>query len=470
MQDPHTGNILHSVCNASTTSFPTDGLNSFDLTRAPRNGTAVAVAGWYQSERSTTAASLFYQAKDGSLVNAFYWCDFSTGRYAIVGEYYISETAEVPSIHNETGISVQLLGSDTGYRVLFHDENRRVNVLSYTPKTNWNYHGLISQDTAAGFGLTSIHSGQTNVSVIFPKDSANLEVSRFNKDDTWHLDAMPRPLVGGTFTNATKATDIVLDSSVEPSFELPAWSSDITKLGMAIDARYTRHMYYLGTDAKLHWVSGTDEEWTLMPDQSSALWPVADEANGEMAVVGNFDSSEVWVWYRVGGTMTQLYQDTSGKWHEPVAVPTAWFIPNTETASLSTGAKIGIGIGVSAGAVALLGVGLFFFIRRRRQRAAAAAEAARLKEAEAGGVGSHTELDGDGEWSKEAGGEPVAEADAVGTTAPQELNAVGEVHELVGEGHWKEMDATGQNKARRSIGGWREAQEAKEEEGQKVKE
>ncbi|GJC82951.1 hypothetical protein ColLi_05789 [Colletotrichum liriopes] len=488
MQDPGTGNLLYSACNSNSTPiFPNDGLNTFRLQRKPRSGTSLAAAGWYDVQKKTTVASIFYQTEDGVIVNGYFVCDFGSGHYQIKGEYVISATAGVESIHNETGLSVELLGAEYGYRVFFHDEDKKVNVMSYTTKTDWQLEGPISQDPVRGMALTSVHSGQSNMSVVFPKDSENLEISRYFKDETWRLATLPRPLVGDAVNGKTNASDILLDSSLEPNFTLPAYASNVTGLGAIVDRAYVRSILYLGTDAKLHQVSNIDWQWKLMPDQASSLWPVADATTGPFATTSNFDTSEAWVWYRSNGSLVQLYHGSDGLWTPAATVPSFNATksletePNenaTPTASptgtgkpvvLSSGAKAGIGIGVSLGVVALAGVGLLLFKRRRRQQQAAA-EAARLKEADAmaqmtpfgnGGVGPYTGF-GNLTWGSdsptEKHGSELVEADAVGTTAPQELMGTSERYELVGEGHWREMDATGQNGARRSIGGWREAQ------------
>jgi len=461
MQDLETGKILYSACNSNSTPiFPTDGLNAFRIQRTPRNGTSLAAAGWYDTEKKTTMASVFFQAEDGSIINGYYVCDFASGHYAINGEYTISATAAVDSIHNETGLSVELLGADDGYRVYFHDEEKKVNAMKYTPKTDWQFEGPVSQDPVGGMSLASAHYGQLNISVVYAKDAENFETAMYFKDDTWRLTTLPQPLVGGQVNGKTNASSIALDSSVKPNFTLPAFASNLTGLDVIIDRANVRSILYLGTDAKLHQVTNTDDQWKLMPDQESLRWPVADSPYGPFAATSNYETNEAWIWYPSNGNLVQLYQNAAGSWTQATTVPS---VNTTSTASaipeagkpvvLSTGAKAGIGIGISFAVVALAGVGLLLLKRRRRKQAAAAAEAARLKEAEAtaNGWGTYPPM--------EKHGSEVFEADAA--LAPQELMDTAERFELVGEGHWREMDATGQNGARRSIGGWREEQKAK---------
>lgn len=103
------------------------------------------------------------------------------------GEYNISDTANVTSIHPSTGLAVELLGSTTGYRVYYHDADSQVNQLSYTTETNWNYFGAVSQDPTFGMALASAHSDANNITVVFPKSAKDVEVSRLNKDGDWHI-------------------------------------------------------------------------------------------------------------------------------------------------------------------------------------------------------------------------------------------------------------------------------------------
>lgn len=302
-------------------------------------------------------------------------------------------------------------------------------------------------------------------------------------------DTVPHPLADSTANSSTDAADILLDPSIQPNFTLPGYASNLTGVGTAIDKGYVRSIFYLGNDRQLHQVSNINWQWRLMTNQSERIWPIADIPGGPMASTYNYETSEIWLWYKSNGSLAQIYYSTDRIWTEATVVPsfnatkpaaedpTGTGTPKgsstatAKPAALSAGAKAGIGIGVSAGVLALAGAVLFFFFARRRRQRAAAAEAARLKEAESvsrmtsfntGGVGPYTEY-GNLSWGsdgpKEKHGEEVLEADAVDTTAPQELTGLGERYELVGEGHWREMDATGQNGARRSIGGWREAQE-----------
>lgn len=174
-------------------------------------------------------------------------------------------------------------------------------------------------------------------------------------------------------------------------FSLPGWNGKPGGLGVAIDSDFTRSVFWIGTDKKLHEAANINFEWQMMPNQFAQAWPPADEANADLAVTYNFDSSEAWVYYVSNKTVIQAYRGSNGTWSKAIAVPTSTSIPgsgdggsdsgsddsgdddSSPSTGLSTGAKAGIGIGVSVGAIAVGLLGLLFFLRRRRQRAAAAA-------------------------------------------------------------------------------------------------
>lgn len=133
----------------------------------------------------------------------------------------------------------------------------------------------------------------------------------------------------------------------------------------------------------------------MMPNQTTAEWPLADDPSADLAVTYNSGTNEAWVYYTSNSTVVQAYRGTNGSWNKFTVLPVSANVPgggstgggssngtdtgddNTPAPSsgLSTGAKAGIGIGVSVGAIAAGLLGLLFFLRRRRQRAAANAAA-----------------------------------------------------------------------------------------------
>jgi hypothetical protein len=441
-------------------------------------------------------------------MNGYYECDFSTGLYVNKGEYTISGTAKAPSVHEQTGLSVELLGSNGGYRVYYHDENRTVNQLMYQNEINWVYAGILSNDAPSGLAIASGHTGANNITVAFPKDPANIEISRYYPDKTWHLCkssrsdldlarlgsnapavSLPRPLRGNITTNETTSGNITLDFSASTNFSLPGWTGNPGGMGVTIDKAFTRNIFYIGADKALHQVANINYVWRLMPDQDQKLWPLADNANAAMATTYNFDSSEAWVYYIVNGSINQLYYSGSDSlWRQAAVLPTfnatapkpAQPTPPSNTSvpepapsqpatnELSTGAKAGIGIGVALGVLALLGTAAaILFLRRRQQQRDAEAEAAIPHDeyqintpAYAGTPGTamsqpYSDFGGLA-WAQDSKDASASSVHHVGDYTPspppmplpQELEgprAMYELpqqtysHELVGEGHYREL-------------------------------
>jgi hypothetical protein len=67
-----------------------------------------------------------------------------------------------------------------------------VNELAYTQATNWEYTGIISQDTQYSPAIHAAFSGTNNISVVTPRDAHNIEVTRWNSDKSWHISTPSR--------------------------------------------------------------------------------------------------------------------------------------------------------------------------------------------------------------------------------------------------------------------------------------
>jgi hypothetical protein len=113
----------------------------------------------------------------------------TTGKLNRVGEYTISLTAEIDSIHSESGLAVDLLGNgeDDGYRIFYHNEERQIKMLSYTGDTDWIDAGAVSQDTADGIAIGTVFFDKKNITVAFPKGTDNVETTRLLKTGNWTL-------------------------------------------------------------------------------------------------------------------------------------------------------------------------------------------------------------------------------------------------------------------------------------------
>lgn len=120
-------------------------------------------------------------------MNSYLECNWSSGQFINKGESVISSSAQIPSVHPATGLTVELMGSKDGYRLFYHDENRAVNMIYYMPNSEWAYGGIVSNDPPTGLALASLHAANGNISVAFPRDSLNIEIARYYSDRTFKL-------------------------------------------------------------------------------------------------------------------------------------------------------------------------------------------------------------------------------------------------------------------------------------------
>ncbi|KAM0468254.1 hypothetical protein ACHAP7_011083 [Fusarium lateritium] len=381
IQDPSTGKIYYSNCNSEDLPiFPLDKPNVLDTENKPRNGTALAAAGWWDTQK--VIASIFWQAEDGVIVNGYYECNMDTGKLKKNGEYTISLTAEIDSVHGESGLAVDLLGGgdDGGYRVFYHDEERQIKMLSYTDDTNWIDGGTVSQDTADGIAIGTVFYNK-NMTVAWPKGTDNIETTRSLKSGNWKLAAFPQELAAG-YTNNTDPAKIRM-SSEAADFSLPGWNASLAAIGMASDRSRTRSLFYLGDDKVLREAIAIKDTWQMAPNRSESVWPLADDPSASLAVAYQQTLGKTWIYYWSNETIVQAYKNYDGEWEDAAVLPQT--VPKNETESgnkdkdepteesntntgstgLTSGAKAGIGVGVAAGALAL-GALIWFFLRRRR--------------------------------------------------------------------------------------------------------
>lgn len=92
--------------------------------------------------------------------------------------------------HSDTGLAAVLLGAREGYRVFYHDERRRVHLLTYADGVNrgeWAYGGVVTgADVTVGRALVAQFSSTRNTSLVYVKDGENAGVSRFNEKGLWY--------------------------------------------------------------------------------------------------------------------------------------------------------------------------------------------------------------------------------------------------------------------------------------------
>lgn len=94
------------------------------------------------------------------------------------------------NINANTGLAAILLGETGGYRVYYHDLNTELSQIGYSTENDlgWVYEGVVSRDPSSlGTGIGAQFTGDNNISVVTPRDAANIEVSRYNSDELWHI-------------------------------------------------------------------------------------------------------------------------------------------------------------------------------------------------------------------------------------------------------------------------------------------
>ncbi|EEU43747.1 uncharacterized protein NECHADRAFT_82851 [Fusarium vanettenii 77-13-4] len=402
-QDPGSGDLVHTACNSNGSAvFPTDEMHKFPIKAKPKPATALAVVGWYDDELRTTVASVFFQARDGSLVNADVTCNWKTGDYELQegGEYKVSEDASAPSIHEDTGLAVVELGDSGGNRVFYHDEDGRVNVLAYDDDTDWVYIGPVSQLEPEGKTLGAARMSGTNMSVIFPYDTDNFAIAGYKEEnkDKWSLSSLPLGFKSPTPTNKTATSKYAFDWSKDVPFILPEIDMTTVSVTLASNEESLTNIFYVGTDSKLHQVTNGKDGWELAKDPGEKKWPKAGDKSARLALVAAPESEELWIFYRNGKDVMELHLDEYGTWADAKKVssvnenaPTSDDDDEDDneeeeegstgssnsnhnndgetsesSSGLSTGAKAGIGVGVSLGALAAAGA-IFMVIRRRRR-------------------------------------------------------------------------------------------------------
>ena len=332
------------------------------------------------------------------------------GTFGSQGNWIISNTSH--PVGNETGLAALALGTSTDYRVYYHDNQRAINQLISSGDSGWLWDGYISQDVTSS---PAIHAAFTekNVTLIAPRDSKNMEISRWNTDNSWHISmhlrhilfdphrdkhlswntpvsltsaaaAAPYPLNGNIVTETTSRSDISINSSASTGFTLPGWDGATKSIGISIDSTHSRYVWYIGTDRSLHEIGSFNFIWQGVSSQSSQFWPQADTPNAELAVTSDFSSSSVYIYYFVNQSLAEIKRVNNG-WVPTAALATvdpasAATSTNTNTSAatdLSTGSKIGIGVGISASAIAVGGIAVLFLYSGRK-----AARRANMEKAE----------------------------------------------------------------------------------------
>ncbi|KAK4659919.1 R8 protein [Podospora pseudocomata] len=373
VQNETTGLIRYSRCNLfdNPKYSYTDG-SVFSLTYKPKNDTPLAGSGYWSNE--FTAASIYYLTERYEIANGLFHCNMTTGLFESKGNWIISKPS--PSVHQNTGLASLLLGEEGGYRLFYHNKDGQVAQLGYTRDDGqWLYKGMVSKDVNTVPALGAAHSGKENITVVSTRDLSNIGVTRWNSAGTWWRSTLPQALENETdvITSKTNKTEIAINATAPVNFTLPAYDAATKGMGISIDRNYTRFIWYIGTDKKIHQIGNTNYFWSIRENQTESFWPEADEPNASVGVAFDFSSNLVHLYYMAKGKLVQVkYENESWKaWSnvpEPPAEqtttdptpsgPTTTESPVSEQSDvpnegLSTGAQAGIGVGVSLGVIAV---------------------------------------------------------------------------------------------------------------------
>ncbi|KAM7205344.1 hypothetical protein V8F33_001175 [Rhypophila sp. PSN 637] len=386
LQNDSTGAIHYTTCNSE--GQPTYSVdNVFKLVEyPPKKNTALTGSGYYDSKK--TVASIYYLDKHDVVVNAVFNCNMTTGLFELDGNWIISGVAPLPLSPN-SGLASVLLGNMAGYRIYYHDENMAINELAYKPGDQWRHKAVISQDPQYSSAIAAAFTGNENITVVTARDTENIEVTRYHADTTWRISTFPHPLQGNLITQATGAENITINSTVQANFTLPSWNGNPRSMGIGVDPKYTRSVWYIGEDKNLYQISNKNWTWSHQNSQAGDIWPVADSPNSPLAVVGDYNNGNLRIYYQVNGSIAEVKSE-NGEWAKwttlPAPEPVKAELPapppsaspsttpdETNIAGLSNGAKVGLGVGIALGVLLTIGLIAMCILIRRKQKIRASA-------------------------------------------------------------------------------------------------
>ncbi|KAK8061278.1 hypothetical protein PG994_007644 [Apiospora phragmitis] len=298
MQDDDTGLIRYS--------FPSL-CHYFDP--KPKKGSALAGVGWF--DNTQTQASIWFQDENDDIINSNLHCDMNTGYWSHGGSYTWSWEAT------------------TGYRVFYRDTDSHLHWIAYiSGSSGWSEYGTLSNDEMKSNAIAAGFTEGNNITVVTPKNNENMEVARLNDDKSWHINGislragryLPRPLNSTSATNATNATSFQLNTKTTPNYTLPAWDGQPSTMGLHIDSKFMRSVFYIGTDNELYQVSDAKDNWALLARQDAKTWPKADSPKAPLAVASNYGNNELRLYYVSGGQVVEVNGD-GRKWQAAKVLP-----------------------------------------------------------------------------------------------------------------------------------------------------
>ncbi|KAK8029288.1 hypothetical protein PG991_006344 [Apiospora marii] len=408
MYDGASDSILYSLCNSQDTPiFPADKSAAFELQPQfpPYPGTHVSVIGYIGDKGIET--QIFYQTKDGHIVEGLYECN-ETGHYKPVeGQeaFKLTDVSDIPKPKVPTDLTALLFGAEGGIRLYYKEEtNSSISSIKYKKKEidRWVAGGPAQPYSSVGSHAAGNQLGDELdifVSTTLPKDEA-----------LWEINAVPFPLYAANLSDAGRTVPVILsnmtysqdqydisfDTDSDPGWSFEALDPLAAPLGLTFGAGETMSIFYVGKDQQLRQVRREQQiggknnsfKWSNATRPGAKAWPAPDDTSAHFGVAYDAQADHIWVYYMSNNTMTQLYQPSKGQWRDAVALPkSSQSDSGSGSGGLSKGAKLGIGIGVGLGVPLLLvAIAAYLFYHSRSSRKNRAAENAALNDAHAAAI------------------------------------------------------------------------------------
>ncbi|KAK7957318.1 uncharacterized protein PG986_006540 [Apiospora aurea] len=396
MYDSASDSILYSLCNSKDTPiFPGDKSAAFPLQSRfpPLPGTHVSVIAY---EDRGIKTNVFYQSKDGHIIEALFTCN-ETGYYDPVegeGAYKLTLDSGIPMPKSPTDLTALLLGEDGGYRLHYKLANdSSIYSIKYQKKEKGGWVGAGASEPytstgniAAGFAVPD------KITVITPEsdrqDAVPVPLHAANRSD-------PELKIPVVLSNMTDSDEFNISyDNADPTWTFEELDPMNAPLGLTFGSSQAMSVFYVGKDKLLRQVRRAEADdktykWSNVTRPNAKQWPLPDDTNAHFGAAYDRQSDRVWVYYMSNRTMTQLYQPSKDQWHDAVALPKSQPASSDDQSSggLSHGAKLGIGIGVGLGVPLLLGlVAAYLFFHSRSSRRHRAAENAALQDAHSAAV------------------------------------------------------------------------------------
>lgn len=324
--------------------------------------------------------------------------------------------AAAPAIDPVGGLSALYLGADddSGMRVFFKTAAYQTHYLQYLASgacPGWSYAGIASNlttghEVASGF-LSTKPAVWTIAQTVFGNASADadtsgeIEISTSNADgvaDLWSINRMPTQLIAelkadnsttGTTSNMSTTADSAwtFEHTDSWGFTFDAFSGAASRIGLSINSAGIPSVFYIGTDGYLRRFSSDSlGHWHADDPEDDQKWPAADTNNdfSDFGLAYDAAGNRIWMFYQVGGHMTQVYQSESSVWQDPLRLATynaslAATSATSGNSSVSSGATsskssdsaftVGLGVGLGIGIPLVCGgIALFLFLRARKRR------------------------------------------------------------------------------------------------------